>query len=107
MRGRVSTTERNRTLTDGLSHAAYPGWYEDPEAPDLLRWWDGTRWSDDAFRPKPLTDERANPYAAPTSVSASQGMTMRVDDTPTALAHSPSATTLRLFLRLWSHIYIR
>ena len=50
-------------MTDRLSHAAPPGWYEDPEAPDLLRWWDGTRWSDDAFRPKPLTDERANPYA--------------------------------------------
>ncbi|WP_235511485.1 DUF2510 domain-containing protein [Agromyces sp. Root81] len=30
-----------------------PGWYADPEAPDLLRWWDGTGWSDDQFRSKP------------------------------------------------------
>jgi len=29
-----------------------PGWYEDPDAPDLLRWWDGTRWSDTEFAAK-------------------------------------------------------
>jgi hypothetical protein len=50
-------------LTDQLGRSAVPGWYEDPEAPDLLRWWDGTRWSDDAFRPKPTAEESANPFA--------------------------------------------
>lgn len=30
-----------------------PGWYVDPEAPDLERWWDGRRWSDTDFRPPP------------------------------------------------------
>ena len=32
---------------------AEPGWYEDPEAPDLERWWQGEHWSDTEFRAKP------------------------------------------------------
>jgi hypothetical protein len=27
-----------------------PGWYTDPESPDLLRWWDGEEWSDTDFK---------------------------------------------------------
>lgn len=50
-------------MTDRLDRAAPAGWYEDPEAPDVLRWWDGTRWSHDAFRTKPLPGGRANPSA--------------------------------------------
>lgn len=50
-------------MTERIAHAARPGWYEDPEAPDLLRWWGGTQWSDDAFRAKPLADQRTNPFA--------------------------------------------
>jgi hypothetical protein len=37
--------------------AVAAGWYEDPEAPDLQRWWDGTGWSDTEFRPKPEDSE--------------------------------------------------
>lgn len=33
--------------------ARAPGWHEDPDAPDLVRWWDGTDWSDTEFRSKP------------------------------------------------------
>ena len=28
---------------DGVTE---PGWYPDPNSPDLLRWWDGEEWSE-------------------------------------------------------------
>lgn len=37
--------------------AVAAGWYEDPEVPDLQRWWNGTGWSDAGFRPKPEDSE--------------------------------------------------
>jgi hypothetical protein len=30
---------------------AEAGWYSDPYSPELLRWWDGDSWSDDAVKP--------------------------------------------------------
>jgi hypothetical protein len=39
-----------------------PGWYEDPQDAKLVRWWDGTRWSEH-------THDRA-PQSAPVSDSA-------------------------------------
>ncbi|KRC58657.1 hypothetical protein ASE14_19125 [Agromyces sp. Root81] len=41
-------------MTGEVQASAVPGWYEDPEAADLLRWWDGASWSDTEFRPKPV-----------------------------------------------------
>ncbi|MBM7831349.1 hypothetical protein JOE59_002054 [Agromyces cerinus] len=40
-------------MTSEIQPIAMPGWYVDPEAPDLLRWWDGTAWSDTEFRGMP------------------------------------------------------
>ena len=41
-----------------------PGWYPDPEAHDLERWWDGSAWSDTDFRPKPEPSEIARYFAS-------------------------------------------
>jgi hypothetical protein len=30
------------------------GWYQDPTQPGLLRWWDGTRWSDHSAPAAPV-----------------------------------------------------
>lgn len=32
-----------------------PGWYDDPDSPGIVRWWDGAAWSQHrAPRPLPL-----------------------------------------------------
>lgn len=30
-----------------------PGWYVDPHADDMLRWWDGEEWSESDFKLRP------------------------------------------------------
>lgn len=40
-------------ISNGEGEMPQPGWYPDPEAPDLDRWWDGREWSDTDFRPPP------------------------------------------------------
>jgi hypothetical protein len=37
-----------------MSNLPGPNWYADPHGPALLRWWDGTRWTDNT-RPRPST----------------------------------------------------
>jgi hypothetical protein len=38
-----------------------PGWYQDPVAADMLRWWDGTAWSETEFKlAKPVTPAAAS-----------------------------------------------
>jgi Domain of unknown function (DUF4328)/Protein of unknown function (DUF2510) len=39
-----------------------PGWYRDPYAPALLRWWDGLRWAHDT---RPMPGQVARPLSAP------------------------------------------
>jgi hypothetical protein len=38
---------------------AAPGWYTDPMAADMLRWWDGSEWSETEFKlARPLVKTR-------------------------------------------------
>ncbi|WP_306190271.1 MULTISPECIES: DUF2510 domain-containing protein [unclassified Streptomyces] len=43
-----------------------PGWYRDPSAPHLERWWDGTAWTDHQRAPEaPQPQPQAQPSPAP------------------------------------------
>ncbi|MCX5598156.1 DUF2510 domain-containing protein [Streptomyces phaeochromogenes] len=40
-----------------------PGWYRDPSAPQVERWWDGTAWTEHRRSPEATTPQQ--PYAQP------------------------------------------
>ncbi|MGN7138785.1 DUF2510 domain-containing protein, partial [Streptomyces pseudogriseolus] len=42
-----------------------PGWYPDPHAPHLERWWDGTAWTDHRRTPMPASGVGAGGFGAP------------------------------------------
>jgi hypothetical protein len=47
-----------------------PGWYHDPAGAELLRWWDGTSWTDRTVTPQELpTPSRSTAARSPTSDS--------------------------------------
>lgn len=43
-----------------------PGWYRDPSAPHVERWWDGTRWTEHMRAPEAPQAPTAQPGFAPT-----------------------------------------
>jgi hypothetical protein len=47
-----------------------PGWYRQPEDPDLLRWWDGEDWTDDTM-PVPRRRTRRDAMAVAEAAAAS------------------------------------
>ena len=47
-----------------------PGWYQDPEAPNNVRWWDGTQWTPQSM-PNPALSHRSS-SASPDPQPASE-----------------------------------
>ena len=37
---------RKLTRPGGSRRISPPGWHQDPDDPSLLRWWDGSRWTE-------------------------------------------------------------
>ncbi|MFF9625982.1 DUF2510 domain-containing protein [Streptomyces griseosporeus] len=63
-----------------MSMTPPPGWYRDPSAPHLERWWDGTAWTDHRRAPEaPVPPAPFAPYqaagqpTAPTAPTAARG----------------------------------
>lgn len=58
--------------TAGSNAAAPPGWYPDPASPGNLRWWDGSRWTDQFSTPQQSV-QMTGPYPgyAPGNYAAS------------------------------------
>jgi hypothetical protein len=75
-----------------------PGWYNDPTNDQLVRYWDGVRWTKhESKRPKPVVAPLAPPArsARPASVSASGGLAVLTALSPrTILLLALAAVTL-------------
>jgi uncharacterized RDD family membrane protein YckC len=56
-------------------NAPTPGWYPDPQAPSMMRWWDGDGWTADTY-------QRAEPDDGWPSGSAAAGPTTPGSTTP-------------------------
>ncbi len=41
------------TVTESETELAPFGWYPDPAGSDLLRWWNGSAWTNDLEPPRP------------------------------------------------------
>jgi hypothetical protein len=48
-----------------MSMTPSPGWYRDPSAPHVERWWDGTRWTEHMRAPEAPQQPLAQPGFAP------------------------------------------
>jgi hypothetical protein len=73
-----------------------PGWYDDPAAPDQLRWWDGSTWTGH-ISGAPLTDQPAtlqrNPSLAVGLVSAAAVVLVAIVLAVVVLSDSGSTRT--------------
>ncbi|MDF3299810.1 DUF2510 domain-containing protein [Streptomyces tropicalis] len=49
-----------------------PGWYRDPDAPHLERWWDGAAWTQHRRPPEPAPGPGGAPLAPPPGLSAAR-----------------------------------
>ncbi|WP_217214461.1 DUF2510 domain-containing protein [Streptomyces sp. AC550_RSS872] len=61
-----------------MSSTPPPGWYRDPKAPHLERWWDGTAWTEHRRAPEPSGPPVPGPSAGPPSAGDAAGRRSKV-----------------------------
>lgn len=92
-------------MTDRESSTPVPDWYEDPESPGQLRYWDGTNWTEHRHTPDAGGDKSGSmaagwypdpevPWRDRYFDGASWTEDLRAD--PEAPPHIPSSTTAEL-----------
>ena len=51
-----------------FQNAIPDGWYDDPAAPDMERWWSGTEWTDHVRYSNKVRPQTVEPVAAPLAI---------------------------------------
>lgn len=77
-------------MTDQATRVVPAGWYQDPAAPDQVRWWNGVAWTEHV-RDKPSPSQTVTASGAASS-SAAQGLTIRTTATEAGPATTEGTT---------------